>query len=84
MPPKLFPIPAATRKSPGRRKAYIDHVALLRSRLLIYLYRHPLHNTAQTIEVIERAESIGEIQLLLNYVLARGRVRGPGGAGPHA
>ncbi len=59
----------------ARRKQTIAHVALLRSRLMIYLYRHPLRNTAQTINAIERAESLGEIRLLLNYILASGQDR---------
>ena len=44
---------------------------LLRARLAIFLYRHPLDNTEQIMDVIDNAESLGEIQLLLDYVLAR-------------
>ena len=62
---------------PARRKQYFDHLEILRVRLMIYLHRHPLGNTAQTMDVIERAESLGEIKLLLDYVLARGSSRKP-------
>ncbi len=44
---------------------------LLRARLAIFLYRHPLDNTEQIMDVIDNTESTGEIQLLLDYVLAR-------------
>lgn len=44
---------------------------LLRARLAIFLYRHPLDNTAQIMDAIDNAESVGDIKLLLDYVLAR-------------
>ena len=84
MQPTPVQIAAVTPIVLARRKHYFDHVALLRSRLMIYLYRHPLANTGQTINAIERAETLGEIKLLLDYVLARGQCSQASGRGPHA
>ncbi len=44
---------------------------LLRARLAIFLYRHPLDNSEQIMDLIDNTESIGEIKLLLDYVLAQ-------------
>lgn len=44
---------------------------LLRARLAIFVYRHPLDNTAQIVDAIDNADSVGDIKLLLDYVLAR-------------
>ena len=77
MLPEPSQIPAVKPDALARRKQKMAQVALLRSRLMIYLYRHPLRNTAQTIHAIERAESLGEIRLLLDYVLAAGQGRRP-------
>lgn len=48
---------------------------LLKARLAIFLYRHPLDNSEQIIDVIDNSESIGEIKLLLDYVLAQRVIR---------
>lgn len=46
-------------------------LCLLKARLMIFLYRHPLDNYEHIMDVIDNTESTGEIKLLLDYVLAR-------------
>ena len=59
--------PAAGRNSASARA----HLNFLRARLMIFLYRHPLDNNTQIMDVIDNTESSLEIKLLLDYVLAQ-------------
>ena len=68
--------PAGARAATGARPASgrhsaaaLAHLHMLRARLAIFLYRNPLDNNAQIIDVIDNTESCGEIKMLLDYVL---------------
>jgi hypothetical protein len=49
----------------------VDQLDTLKGQLVIYLYRYPIENSLRIMEVIENAETIGELQLLQEYILAR-------------
>ncbi len=42
---------------------------MLRMRLAIFLYGHPVANLHQVQDAIENARTMGEIRLLLDYIL---------------
>ncbi|MFN0161914.1 MAG: hypothetical protein ACKVQQ_11840 [Burkholderiales bacterium] len=53
----------------ARSAQSIAHLALLKARLTIYLYRHPVPDCIRVVNVIENADSLGDIRLLLDYIL---------------
>lgn len=62
--------PTPARPAAGRHSASARaHLHFLRARLAIFLYRHPLDNNTQIMDVIDNTESSFEIKLLLDYVL---------------
>lgn len=42
---------------------------ILKVRLQLFLYRHPVEGILRIIDVIDNAETSGEVQLLLDYIL---------------
>jgi hypothetical protein len=67
MPPAI----AAFGTAAGTTRPDAGLLTVLKARLQIFLYRHPVDDLFEVIGAIENAESPGEIQLLLDYVLAR-------------
>ena len=68
--------PAAAAAKPvdsARARARKSHQAaqldMLRMRLAIFLYRHPVADLHQVQEAIENARTVGEIKLLLDHIL---------------
>jgi hypothetical protein len=55
----------------ARSNLYSERLNLLKATLQIFLYRHPVDNSIQIMDVIDNAESTGEINLLLEYILAK-------------
>ena len=58
--------------SPGaraRKHRHASQLDMLRMRLGIFLYGHPVANLHQVMEAIENARTVGEIKLLLDYIL---------------
>jgi len=56
-------------KAAAARKARLQRLAMLKMQLAIFVYRQPVDNRSDIIDVIENAETPGEVQLLLDYVL---------------
>jgi len=56
-------------KAAAARKARLQRLAMLKMQLAIFVYRQPVDNRSGIIDVIENAETQGEVQLLLDYVL---------------
>lgn len=46
-----------------------SNLGMLKMRLAIFLYGHPVANIRQVLEAIENAQTLGEVQLLLDYIL---------------
>ena len=64
----------------ARSRQYTEQLSALKARLLIFLYQHPVDNSDKVLDVIENAESPGEIRLLMEYILDRvDRGAGPAG-----
>ena len=55
----------------ARSRQYSEQLSALKAKLLIFLYQHPVDNSDKILDVIENAESPGEIRLLMDYILAR-------------
>jgi hypothetical protein len=74
-PPGASARPGHAARFPGAAATQPDCdpglLSMLKARLEIFLYRHPVGGIESVIDVIDNAESTGEIQMLLDYVLAR-------------
>ena len=74
-----FPFPVQN-ETMARSRQYTEQLSALKARLLIFLYQHPVDNSDKILDVIENAESPGEIRLLMEYILDRvDRRAGPAG-----
>ena len=74
-----FPTPVQN-ETMARSRQYTEQLSALKARLLIFLYQHPVDNSDKILDVIENAESPGEIRLLMEYILDRvDRRAGPAG-----
>ena len=65
-----FPFPVQN-ETMARSRLYTEQLSALKAKLLIFLYQHPVDNSDKVLDVIENAESPGEIRLLMEYILAR-------------
>ena len=66
--PIPYPVQNETR---ARSRQYTEQLSTLKAKLLIFLYQHPVVDRDKIADVIENAESPGEIRLLMEYILAR-------------
>ena len=84
-PVAAAPRPVDSAHARARKSLQASQLDMLRMRLAIFLYGHPVANMPQVHGAIENARTLGEIKLLLDYILhkrghaARVHAEHPGG-----
>jgi hypothetical protein len=54
----------------SRSSRYLAQLSMLKMRLSIFLYGHPVDDLPNIMNAIDNAQSMGEVGLLLDYILA--------------
>jgi hypothetical protein len=68
-PAAAAPKPADSVRARARKNRQASQLDMLKMRLAIFLYGHPVVNLLQVLDAIESARTVGEIKLLLDYIL---------------
>jgi hypothetical protein len=61
----------ARQRTRARSSRYLAQLSMLKMRLSIFLYGHPVDDLPNVMNAIDNAQSMGEVGLLLDYILAR-------------
>jgi hypothetical protein len=68
-PAAAVPKPLDSAHARARKNRQASQLNMLRMRLSIFLYGHPVANLHQVQDAIENARTVGEVQVLLDYIL---------------